>query len=320
MTLRTITISGSYRKFIDLLRQSFSAFKDNHVVVLSPPSPNVVDALDDFVALEGDLCEHLRWLPHNNVSELMRLVENKHLRAIQQSDALWINTANQYLGNATAFEIGWAVANNIPVFAYSSAIGDTRKEPIFRAYVTSVKSIEYLVAHFASISRKEVLPAQGVYLVQKTIERARHRNHPLVAVGVIPVDHSKDYCAEKERDILVVETYKWGGRISIVGGRINKGQNLSQARAEKLRQQTGIEGYSGKLVCVFNELPNGGYYEPEIERIFIDETIIVINKKIELNEDASKAIWAPPDEILKNYDLEPNARKAIKEYLLHCTN
>jgi nucleoside 2-deoxyribosyltransferase len=73
------------------------------------------------------------------------VIEKHHLTSIKQSDFLWVYAPEGYIGLSTAFEVGYAIANNVPVFS------DTKiNESVFSSFIhitTSVyKCLEYLIS------------------------------------------------------------------------------------------------------------------------------------------------------------------------------
>lgn len=47
----------------------------------------------------------------------MKEIENSHLDAIRNSDFVWIESSDGYIGNSACLEIGYANALGIPVFS-----------------------------------------------------------------------------------------------------------------------------------------------------------------------------------------------------------
>jgi len=313
--LQNITISGSYRKFSEEIGQALEAFRDLGVNVLSPRSATILSSIDGFVSLKGDLVQRINDLSEGNIANAIKLIENSHLQAIQQSDALWIVIPQGYCGIATAFEIGWALAHNVPVF-YDARYLNEVKEPMIRAYANPTNGIDDLVYNFDSMP--QVDPVVSRYfmrsiLLSKTAQSNSGFNAN-VAVGPVIVDYSgKRYKSGQKRDILLVRTHKWNGRFSIVGGRLKKGEGLTSAFSRVVTEQTSLAGLLGADVCVFDEISDSGFYERGTSRIFVDKTVRVRHRRIRLDERAQEYLWIPPDAALE-IDLEPNARRTIEIY------
>jgi nucleoside 2-deoxyribosyltransferase len=99
------TVSGSFRKHMPEVYRVVSRLESEGVQVLSPADCRIVDEHDGFVFLASD-----PW-------RTIKLVEDRHLRAICASDFLFIVCPEGYVGNSTAFEIGAANARGVPVYA-----------------------------------------------------------------------------------------------------------------------------------------------------------------------------------------------------------
>ncbi len=320
MILRKVTISGSYRKFPEDIAAALERFRDLGIQVLSPKSATIVSSVDGFVSLEKDIIQKIDAISQNDIASAMRLIENSHLSAIQQSDALWLAIPQGYCGIATSFEIGWALAHNVPVF-YDKRYIHQVQEPILRSYAIPTKGIEDLVHHFESMPpidpqipryfmKAILLPTEA-----DTITGNRPRYNADVAIGPVIVDFSKKrYTCRQPRDILLVKTYKWRNKFSIVGGRIKPAEKIEAAFSRIMAEQTGLQGRVAEEICVFDELPDAGYYQTGTSRIFVDKVVKVQKRKIRLDSRAQEYVWMPAKNALQELDLEPNARKTIELY------
>src|SRR3989338_6891385 len=94
--LRYITISGSYRKFPKEIEEVIQNFQDRGVIVLSPKSAQIVSCVGGFVTLQGDAIKKLNNFSSNDISQAIRSIEDNHVDAIRQSDALWLALPEGY--------------------------------------------------------------------------------------------------------------------------------------------------------------------------------------------------------------------------------
>jgi hypothetical protein len=78
---------------------------DLGVQVLSPADPRVVDAFGDFLFVASDRLRNIR------------LVQQRHLMAIDASDFLWLVCPDGYVGLSASMEIGCAVTQGKPIFS-----------------------------------------------------------------------------------------------------------------------------------------------------------------------------------------------------------
>jgi hypothetical protein len=102
------SISGSF-KFKPEIDQMIDEFADHNVVVLEPTRGWL------FVP-SGKLIEvGFRPLPNERGLDIGR-IEQRFLDAIRQSDFLYVNNQEHYLGPSSAFEIGAAHGMNKPIF------------------------------------------------------------------------------------------------------------------------------------------------------------------------------------------------------------
>ncbi len=103
-----VTVSGSFRRYDDELNQTILAMRAYGLNVLSPNSGSVESIDKGFAYLHGDPSRDKRW------------TEDRHLEGIRESDFLWILNRDGYLGVSTAFEMGFARASGVPIYAAAS--------------------------------------------------------------------------------------------------------------------------------------------------------------------------------------------------------
>ena len=118
------TISGSFNKDLDEIRKKIHQFQQKGVEVLSPELSRVVSRHEDFVRLEED-----KGTPGE--------IESKHLEAILQSDFLYIVNPRGYIGKSVAFEIGYALSKNIPVYSL-----ETPEDVVLSSFIKPRKRVD----------------------------------------------------------------------------------------------------------------------------------------------------------------------------------
>jgi len=107
MTRRVVraVLSGSFRRDITGLKRAYDELVTCGCQVLSP---HRLDFDDTKVLFVRDSAE-------KSFDE--EFLERHHLLAIKQADFLWVYAPEGYMGRSTAFEIGYALASNVPVFS-----------------------------------------------------------------------------------------------------------------------------------------------------------------------------------------------------------
>jgi NTP pyrophosphatase (non-canonical NTP hydrolase) len=109
-TAISVVISGSFRKHYDAICRAIKEFEGIDVRVVSPRHSKVINPGDDFAVLEAD------------ETTCAETLEQQHLNAIRQADALYLCNPGGYLGLASAMEVGWAIALGKPVFSQESCV------------------------------------------------------------------------------------------------------------------------------------------------------------------------------------------------------
>lgn len=134
----------------------------------------------------------------------------------------------------------------------------------------------------------------------------------VIATGAMIERRVKD-----KNEILLVKTHKWGGRYSIVGGKVRRNERLHDALLREVHEETGLRGTVGRHLATFDQIKNSGYYQRGVQHVFVDNIVTVDRKKVTLNEEAQAYVWLPADEALASLDIEPNARITVELYQKH---
>jgi len=133
----TACVSGSFHRHLDGVYEAVKELKASGVDVLSPRDPRVVDARGEFLFVASDLVRSVY------------LVQDRHLRAIKASDFLWLVTPDGYVGQSASMEIGFAVANGIPIFGV-----DLPYDMTLRQYVRRTETLRSAI-QLVDVSRND---------------------------------------------------------------------------------------------------------------------------------------------------------------------
>jgi hypothetical protein len=117
------TVSGSFSRAMGAVQDAVYDLTDAGAQVLSPADPRVVDEFGDFLFVASDRVRAIR------------LVQSRHLSAIEASDFVWLVAPEGYVGQSGGMEIGYAVAVGTPVFCSEVPVDLT-----MRQYVTPMSS------------------------------------------------------------------------------------------------------------------------------------------------------------------------------------
>jgi hypothetical protein len=101
----SIVVSGSFRKHFKGISKVIKEFEELGIEVLSPKLSGVVNTGDEFVILETDDTHDPKTL------------EQRHLDAIYEADALYIYNLEGYIGASATLELGWAAALGKPIYS-----------------------------------------------------------------------------------------------------------------------------------------------------------------------------------------------------------
>jgi hypothetical protein len=121
----TATVSGSFHRFMIEIERAVAALLQLGVRVVSPSDPRVVGSAGEFLFVASDRVRSIR------------LVQDRHLESIAASDFLWLVCPDGYVGQSASMELGFAVANNVPIFSTARPTDLT-----LRQYVRTVINLE----------------------------------------------------------------------------------------------------------------------------------------------------------------------------------
>lgn len=97
-----VVLCGSFRKYLDKVKETYEYCVKNGVDVLSPKNLTLKDMYNDnFALFHGEYISNERET---------YLIESKHTQAIRDADAVIICNPDGYIGTRTLYEIGYADA------------------------------------------------------------------------------------------------------------------------------------------------------------------------------------------------------------------
>lgn len=127
------TLSGSFHKDTEGLQRAYNELARNQCQILSPHRLNFQDHSMLFVR---DVAEK---------NDSVRSLETHHLRAISQSNFLWVHAPEGYIGLSSAMEVGYAAALEVPIFT-SSPIEDR----MLSTFIIKVESVFMAIENLKS--------------------------------------------------------------------------------------------------------------------------------------------------------------------------
>src|SRR3989344_5142038 len=295
-------LHGSFRKNFDLIKEVYSIFTKAWIKVIAPDISEVVGKTDGFVHLAGDQSKDPR------VTELLYLRKLSDLGP--GGFSYYVNPQGK-LGTSASYELAMDQLTNTR-YLFMKPLQD------HPAYVpqNSVWKPEELVQYISENGHypPPLIPQEEEFIQSMVQDMILPGS--IIAVGAIIVDYSgKRYRRGQERDVLMVQTHKWGNRFSIVGGKVQRNETLVKALHREVKEEIGSEAGVEESICTFDEMRNGKYYVSGIHRVFTDNVVIVGSRRVVLNDEAEDYCWLPPRAALRDLDIEPNARKTLEMYV-----
>jgi ADP-ribose pyrophosphatase YjhB (NUDIX family) len=274
-------------------------FTDAGIEVLAPSVSEISEVKNGFAVLSTDKETDPRMIELLYLHNLKRLGENGF--------SYFVNPGG-YLGRSASYELGIAQISNTRCF-FSEPIAD---HPAY-VHKNSIWKPELLVEY---ILTRGSLPEPKTYKNEKIIHKLWEDlmvPGSVVAVGGIIEYDGID--AKQEKEILLVKTHKWGGRFSMIGGKVRRNERLEDALKREIMEESGLASKVGRHICTFDQIKNSGYHKAGIQHIFVDSVVQVASRRVRLNEEAEDYVWMPARQALEELPLEPNARHTIELYV-----
>lgn len=294
-------IHGSFRKHFDIIKDVSNLFTTAGIEVIAPEISKIIGEKNGFVHLATDKSKDSR------LTELLYLKKLSELGP--EGFSYYVNPDGK-LGTSASYELAIDQLTN-----------------------TRHLFMEELADHPAYVPKNSVwkpkeltdyIKEKGHYPLPVIPKDEKHIHEMLqelilpgsvIATGAIIVDYSsKRYRTGQEREVLLVQTHKWGDKFSIVGGKVRRNERLAEALKREILEETGLESKIEESICTFDEIKGSGYFQLGTHRVFTDNVVKVGRRKVELNEEAEGYIWVPATISLQELDIEPNAKKTLEIY------
>ena len=291
-------IHGSFSKHFGEIKKAAEMFSAAGIEVLAPKQGELLASEGGFALFDDELGQDPR---------LVELLYLHNLKQLGENGFSYFVNPNGYIGKSTSYELGIAQLTNTRCF-FSHKLSDHPAYVHSHAIHSPEELANYILTH-------EQLPSPRVRRNERRIHElweALMVPGSVVATGAI-IEH-QPRVVRKEKEILLVKTHKWGGRYSIVGGKVRRNERLRETLLREVYEETKLRGTIGAHLCTFDQIKNSGYYQSGMQYIFVDNIVAVTDKKVVLDEEAQDYVWALPSEALQHLDIEPNARTTVELY------
>ncbi len=151
------TVSGSFHRHMRPIYETVGELTALGVKVLSPADPRVVDFIGEFLFVASDRVRSVK------------LVEDRHLHSIAQSDFVWLVAPDGYVGQSASLELGFSLAAGVPIYSDRAPTDLTVKQ-----YVRVVENLQDCVSR---AKQRESRRSHSNFLVDPTaaVEAAHER-------------------------------------------------------------------------------------------------------------------------------------------------
>lgn len=293
-----VIIHGSFGRYFDDIRAASKVFKSAGIKILAPESLEIAAIKSSFLLLE-------------NEEELdPRYVELRYLHNLQKLGSggfSYFVNPNGYIGKSAAFELGIALSLGVPCY-FSHKPKDL---PVYipNSHILSPQALteKIMTNQSLPLASPHTRRTQLYQMMQQLIGPGS-----IVAAGGIIQYQSS---ARSLPEVLLVKTHKWGNKYSIIGGKVRRGERLHQALLREIKEETGLLAEIEDHIVTFDQIRNSGYYLDYIHHMFVDYSVKVTSKRVQLNDEAQNYVWTPAEQALAELDIEPNAKHTLDLYI-----
>ena len=218
-------LHGSFRKHFEAIQKTRRIFTEAGIEVLAPRLAEITSFGEGFALLKGE---------EDTDPRMIELLYLHNLKRLGEGGFSYFVNPEGYLGKSASYELGIAQVTNVRCFFLE-------KPDDHPAYVH--KNSIWKPADLATfIQENSQMPEPKMRRDEQTIhelwEGLMVPGSVVAAGGIIEYDPGK---YRKEKEILLVKTHKWGGRYSIVGGKVHRNERLEDALRREIKEETGLD-------------------------------------------------------------------------------
>ncbi|MCC7543405.1 NUDIX domain-containing protein [bacterium] len=285
-----IVVHGSFRQHFDQILETIEVFESAGFTVLAPEAREIISMTDGFAVLDGERDMDPRHIEARYL---------QHLKRLGGLGFSYFVDPRGYIGRTTSFELGIAQLIGVRCFF----LEHPADHPAFYSHesVMGPHALrDYIFEH-------ESLPAPNIQPNERFIHALWQR---LVVPGSVVAGGAIIHHGPSD-EYLFVKTHKWGGRYSIVGEKVQRGERLDEAILRGIKEETGLQAKLGRHIVTFDQIKQSGFHKAGVNHIFADYIVEVNSQRVVLDDEAEDYVWARREDALSSLDLEPNAKHTL---------
>ena len=114
---------------------------------------------------------------------------------------------------------------------------------------------------------------------------------------------------------MLLKSHKWNNLYVVPGGHIENGERMEDAVIREAKEETGLDVFEPKFMCVYEYIDDGEYYKKDRYMIFLEFLAKTKGGKIKLNDESEEYVWVKPEDSL-TLPLYRYTRQAIEDYVI----
>ena len=139
-----------------------------------------------------------------------------------------------------------------------------------------------------------------------------NRKLPKVTVGA--------YIVNKNNEILLIRSPKWGNRLLGPGGHVEYGETFQEAVKREVKEEVGLDIKDVELMTPVEVIESEEFTPRKEHFICLDcrAKLLDEDQKIIMDERESlEYLWLTPEEIIKREDIERSTKRVIEKYFIN---
>lgn len=131
-----------------------------------------------------------------------------------------------------------------------------------------------------------------------------------------PIPVVGGFILNKRNQILIIQSYKWGGYSSVPGGRIELGESIEEALKREMKEELNLTVKVEKLLCVLDAIFPKEFFKHK-HMIFLNHLCHTTNESdLKIDQDEIQSYrWIDLKKVLKE-NLEPCSRFTIEKHII----